>query len=183
MNAKCGSKSTNQASLGWVVPNSIQDLSIAGYSKVLTRHNSLSVQSGDWDLATMPVEIHPKAIYCRQRWEEGLSWNRTIAIAYYRKMIEQHGRFDKCGNLNEVMLRLELLDVIFDQVKKDGRLKTRYDLGLTQSPVDETGGIYMHFGRTGRAIFGGGGFHRFMIARILLLPLMPIQIGIRFGED
>lgn len=168
----------HQINLKWIPTSSILNMVIPKYFKKFSRNFSLDSVSGEWDKATVPLEFHPKAIYCRSRWQSGLDWKQTIAPSYYRKMISNYGSFDKCTNDETVLKRLNDLDYVFSSIQGNGALKTRFELSLTKNSQDETGGIYVHFDRNGDPIFAGGGWHRLMIAKILEIKLIPIQIGL-----
>jgi hypothetical protein len=151
---------------------------IPNYSSKFSRAFSLELVKGNWDRATVPLELHPKAVYCRNRWVDGLDWNSTIAPDYHMKMIKDHGSFDKCKNVLDVTERLSELDLVYSLVNKNRRFMTRFELSFSDNPRDETGGIYVHFDRYGDPIFAGGGWHRLMIAKILQIELIPIQVGL-----
>lgn len=53
---------------------------------------------------------------------------------------------------------------------------------MTPRCLRESGGVYVHINRNGEAIFGGGGIHRFAIARILSLDTIPAQLGVVHEE-
>ncbi len=164
--------------LKWISTLTLTDMVVPKYSPKFSREFSLELVSGDWDKATVPLELHPKAIYCRSRWEYGLDWNRTIAPSYYKKMIRKYGSIDKCKSLEDAFDRLNKIDLIYSAIQKSGSIMSRFELSLTDSPNDETGGIFVHFDRHAKPIFGGGGWHRLMIARILGISVIPIQVGL-----
>ena len=172
--------------LKWIQTETVVNFIIPNLSSEFSRRTSLEVIPGNWDTATVPLEFHPKAQYCRGRWSKGLDWPSTNAINYYGRMIRNDGSFDKCRNEVDVLNRFRVLDLIYSEIQKSNALKTRFELSLTASPTDETGGIFVHFDRSGKPIFGGGGWHRLMIAKILEIPSIPIQIGIiheNFARD
>jgi len=95
-------------------------------------------------------------------------------------MIALHGgRFDGCETLEDVVRRYERLDEVFDQVRREGRLRTAAELG---GSFRERGGVYVHIGRHSQPVFSLRGNHRLAIARILSLSLMPAQLGVVHPE-
>ena len=76
----------------------------------------------------------------------------------------------------KIIERFKLLDKAYDEAKKTGRLKTRKE--LDPSNFREKDGILVHIGKNGKPVFGGNGFHRLAIAKVLDLDLIPACIGI-----
>jgi len=123
----------------------------------------------------LQITEHPKIKCCIDHWVNSIPWEKTGVYEYMEKLIEQRRNgVDGCKNKEDIVRRYEELDLIFEQIKKEGRMKTRYE--LTNSNFREMGGPYIHIGRDGKPFFGGGGFHRFAIAHILQIPY-PAQIG------
>ena len=119
----------------------------------------------------------------RLRWEGGASWEETEAYDQMLRLITQTGKsVDGCRSLDEVVRRYERLDAVFEQVREDRRLRSRSELPLPDRGFREVGGVYVHLGRSGQPIFGGGGFHRLAIARVLELPEIPAQLGVVHEE-
>ncbi len=81
---------------------------------------------------------------------------------------------DGCENINDIILRYKKLDVIFENIKKDKRIKTMNN--FFSYNFREWGGILIHIGPNEKLFFGKGGYHRFAIAHILNIPF-PAQIG------
>jgi hypothetical protein len=55
-------------------------------------------------------------------------------------------------------------------------MKTRKE--LYSEVFREMGGVYIHIDRNSKVLFGGGGFHRLAIAKILKLNTIPTQLGV-----
>jgi len=49
---------------------------------------------------------------------------------------------------------------------------------LDPSNFREKGGILVRIGKNGKQVFGGSGFHRLAIAKVVELDLIPAYIGI-----
>ena len=106
----------------------------------------------------------------------GVTWEDTGIYEHMAALIAERGReVDGCINRDDIIDRYNRLDSIFDQIKMERRLRTRQELDPRN--FREVGGIYVHIGPAGELYFGGGGCHRFAIARVLKLPMVPAQIG------
>src|SRR5690606_21335229 len=91
--------------------------------------------------------------------------------------IEQAGgKVDGCSNLEDIILRYKRLDSLKIEIGKSKKFKTQ-NL-LNPKAFNEEGGVYVHITRDNQIIFGGGGFHRLAIAKILKLNEIPAQLGV-----
>ncbi|MDA7427502.1 hypothetical protein PGB28_03455 [Primorskyibacter aestuariivivens] len=139
------------------------------------RHSGL-VKGGDWDLSVEPMRHGPKYRACHARWIEGKNWEETGIYDLHLDRIARKGVSDECRTLEDIKARYERLDHLFEQVRREGRLRAI-------SQIDsyfrrEHGGVFVHIDRHGRPLRYGGGEHRFAIAHILNLPEMPVQPGV-----
>jgi len=143
---------------------------------LIPKHMSGKVVDGDWDLHRRKIKHHPKFKYCVARFVEGVDWERAGAYAHMQTLIGKYKTHDECSNLDDVVARYKRLDRLFDQAKADRKLKTQKE--LRRFAFREYGGIYIHIDRNGDPLFGKGGWHRLMIAKILGLKAIPAQVGI-----
>lgn len=145
----------------------------------LDRRVSGQVFLGDWPPGgsdkIFPVEDLLKIRCCYEHWLGGVSWENTGIYQHMESLVKQHGRYDGCRNMDDIVLRYRQLDLMFNQVKKDGKLLSCSELGAKN--FRELGGIYIHIGPEGETFFGCGGCHRFAIAKILELNVIPAQLG------
>ncbi len=81
----------------------------------------------------------------------------------------------KSENVKNIINRHEELDRIFEEIKKDGKLKTRKELNLLA--YREEFGIRINIGPEGELIFADGGRHGIAIAVILDFNQVPVGIG------
>lgn len=116
-----------------------------------------------------------KVKYCINRWCHNLHWQDTGAYELLTQAIDRFGQYDGCLNDHDINDRYNKLDMIFEQVKKDGRLCTRQE--IAPANFREMGGIIVHIGPENELYIGGGGIHRFAMAYLLSLPLIPAQVG------
>ncbi len=118
----------------------------------------------------------PKFNFCIEHWVHGKSWEDTGVYEYINKLIAKKGRaVDGCRDTGDIINRYTNLDLIFEQIKSDGRFKTMEE--TAEFRFREFGGPGVHIGPSGALFFTGAGTHRFAMAHILSLPL-PAQIGL-----
>ncbi len=114
---------------------------------------------------------------CVSHFVNGIAWEDTGI--YEHVMIEIAGTggrmVDGCINRDDIIERYRRLDIIFGQIKRERKIRTRKEI----NPLNfrECGGIYVHIGPRGELFFGDIGNHRFCIAYILGLSTVPVQIG------
>ncbi|WP_348541098.1 hypothetical protein [Thalassococcus arenae] len=140
------------------------------------RQDSGAVIGGDWDQFRSDVEADTKLVSCRMRYEGGAEWADTPV---YQRMLAEIARGhdpDGCATETALQARYAELDRIFEETRKRGRLLRASE--TPQAYRREHGGIFLHVARDGTCLRGGGGAHRFAIAKILRLTAMPAQIGV-----
>jgi hypothetical protein len=140
--------------------------------------NSGDVIGGDWDKQTYPFDRNPIAAACMRHWRDGISWEESGAYELQLDRIKRHGAkgSDGCRTLDDVVRRYKQLDEIFLTAQREGRLRPRSETdGYT---FRERDGILIHIARDCRPIFGHRGVHRFVIARLLGLGVVPAQVGV-----
>ncbi len=142
-----------------------------------------TVQDGEWDLSRLVLRQHPKIVACLAHWVDGIPWRETgIIDEIASRAASLPGGFDGCRTEAEIVTRYEELDRIFEQVQREGRLRTSYELGRSASPQRERHGVMVHFGRTGNPIFGASGFHRLGMALSLDFDTIPACLGVRHRD-
>lgn len=134
-----------------------------------------------WNDAT-PEEVHAvsarKIQAVHRRIREGVSWSEAGAYDCMGHLMEKYGELDGCRTLQDVEARYQRLDSLIAALRDGESFKTREELG----GLREFGGIYIHVGRSGELIFGGGGCHRLAIAQALELRCVPAQVGVVHAE-
>ena len=143
-----------------------------------TRDHSGRVISGDWDRNTVPIHTLNKFQITHRRLSEKLSWEVAGAYASMLALLESRPMPDGCRSIDDIRLRYKNLDDLIDHLSKSGRYLTMEE----QGGYREMGGIYVHIGRSGEIIFGGGGAHRLAIAQGLELERVPAQLGVVHRE-
>lgn len=114
---------------------------------------------------------------CIDHWSRGIPWEETGIFRFLEGEIEKHPRrvFDDCRSREDLEKRYAGLDLLFERVKADMRLRTSRE--VNPWAFRERGGISFHVGPEGRLFFGGNGCHRFGMALVLGLTRIPAKIG------
>tara|TARA_B110000008_G_C16791102_1_gene492674 strand:+ start:146 stop:661 length:516 start_codon:yes stop_codon:yes gene_type:complete len=143
----------------------------------LSRLDSGRVLGGDWDLGTENFNIHPKYEIVYERFVKHKTWEEAGAYNLMKSLIkEESGAVDGCYSIEDIRFRYEEIDRIYANTKISGRLLTRQE--ISKKNFRELDGIYVHVDRNANFIFGGGGCHRFAIAKVLQLKYIPVQVGV-----
>lgn len=142
----------------------------------VSRQQTGHILGGDWDLQAQPLSEVPKVRMALLHWRSGLTWRDVGAYDYMMQRIAECGELDGCRNLEDVIARYDRLDLMFERVKREGRLRTQSE--LRPDNFRERGGVYIHIGRHNNPIFGSGGCHRLAMATALEIDEIPAQLGV-----
>lgn len=114
---------------------------------------------------SLPISEHPVFISCIQHWVDGIPWEKTNISKvnrYQRENFQKH----------------KMLDLIFEQAKKDGRLRLKEEVSSFHSSARRHDYDIFGIGPNGEFFkMANKGNHRFAIAHILKIPF-PVQIGL-----
>jgi len=123
-----------------------------------------------------PLSDLQKIQICKRHWIEGSSWEEAGAIDNLLFKIAAVGvPVSECATRADILRRYERLDIIFEEVRRTGALRSmQRRKGLFQRESD---GVQIHLGRGGEPIFGETGTHRLAIALVLGLPCIPASLG------
>lgn len=113
---------------------------------------------------------------CLEHWSQGKSWEETGLVDQMMAWIRERGRVDRLSDHDHVLKRYKELDVLYEMVLREGRLRTRNE--LVRGNFREEGGILVHLGPDGMPYFGGKGHHRLAIAMAAELQYFPAQLGV-----
>lgn len=105
---------------------------------------------------------------------------KSNLIFDYKTKLHDHYKFrymlDRYVNLNDSnQLNIEEgrswdeIDRLFNSIRQNG---------VKEELMKHGDGIIIHFDKNGVPLFGGGGFHRLSIAKILNIPIIPAEIGL-----
>lgn len=134
------------------------------------------VLGGDWDRSRFPLTEHHKIGACFAHWNDGIPWEATGIFDWFADRLAGGASFDGCRTMEDVKLRYERLDIIFDQIKRDRRLRPIGE--VEYDGFREHGGVYIHVGHDNAPVFGNGGCHRLAMSVVLQLSAIPAQLGI-----
>lgn len=127
----------------------------------------------DWDKVKniKPITEEFRVQYCFAHWKEGKTWEE-LGVIDFMKETKSYGDWPR----SKIKARFQMLDQAFEETKEIGRLKTRKE--LEPGNFRENGGILVHIGKGGQPYFGGNGFHRLCIAKVLELEKIPACVGL-----
>ncbi|MDA8933348.1 hypothetical protein N9H11_04195 [Candidatus Pelagibacter ubique] len=177
----------NQLKFGSLAPKSYEGILVNPKECVLGIHSkyianispnfSSALIVDKWPVErAVPVIDLPRINFCIRHWVKNEKWEKVGAYDRLRKKISNNEISDHdITTEKEIELRYQRLDTIFNQIKKDGKLKKQSE--LLKGNFREKGGVLIHIGPNGVPYFGLKGNHRFAIAYILNLPI-PAQIGL-----
>jgi hypothetical protein len=145
------------------------------------------VRDGDWDLARKPVDDLPVVRAFRDHFLHGVPWSRT---EFYRGVVDSiragHPRWG-CRTPEEYDRRCEALDALHAAITRGG-YRTQAELagsGATDGgpppPPAVLDEVSVCIDRDGRFVFQDGR-HRFALARVLDLPLIPVLVTVRHAR-
>lgn len=169
-----GSHAPRSRQLIWVATDALNEMLREPQRSAMALRKG-EVVDGDWDLATCPIDT-PKIRCSILHWNDGVPWDETGAYEHHLAQIEASGgSYDGCSTLDDIVRRYERLDIVFEQVRREGRLRTRRE--VSSRAFRESGGIVVHVGRGGTALWGRDGSHRLAMAMVLKLRTLPAQVG------
>lgn len=132
------------------------------------------VRAGDWDLQTrprnVPLEETPTHLSVFHRYVQGRPWPETPIFAAKLAVIATEGEIDGCRTREELLVRYQRLDQVYEELRSDGwRLE------------EEVGGRFednlaVSITRTGGFLLANGGEHRIAIARLLRLSVVRAYV-------
>jgi hypothetical protein len=103
--------------------------------------------------------------------DTGKSWEQCGAYENMKLLMKQHPGADGCYTEEDIRARYDRLSELIENLKAGGKF-------LERSGFRESGGVYIHIGRNGELLFGGGGCHRLAVAQKLNLERIPAQVGV-----
>jgi hypothetical protein len=139
-----------------------------------------TIKGGIWDKDLIPVNECPNVMFSNLRWQENIPWDQTGSTKYTLDYINKNGSFDGYKTKHHIDKRHANLDDIFAQVQFEKKLRLQHQ--IDEIYFRERNGILIHIDRNCRPVFGRAGEHRFAIARILNLPIIPAQLGVIHPE-
>lgn len=114
-------------------------------------------------------------ISCAQHWLDGVAWENTRAYQRMAIAIQRKGVADGCTSMEDVSVRYEALDRLFEKIEKDGQIMPHSQ--FEPWSFRELGGMVFHVGPDAEPFFGRIGQHRLAIALILGIQNVPAALG------
>jgi hypothetical protein len=118
-----------------------------------------------------PLRDQMKMKYCIRHWSGGVPWEELGYFDFMRS-VARHRK----DSLEVIRARFAMLDKAFDEARRSGNLKTRQQ--VDSRAFREKDGILIHIDSGGNPVFGGNGFHRMAIAKVLKLKKFPACLGV-----
>lgn len=126
-----------------------------------------------WECVSPVSELY-QVEAVRLRFIDGLSWEKTGVYQYVLDLINKKGApVAGCKTYEDVVARYNQLDNVFEVIKREGRVRSEYEINLIGENKD--GDRFFDVGPTGEVYFIGSGWHRFAMAQILDIPY-PAQV-------
>jgi len=145
----------------------------AGYRNGLLR-SAVIRKSDFWRGLTTDIEDHPKMRSILDHWERGIPWQETWGFRWTVEQALSRPGFEGCRSYGDVVALYEKRERLFAKALREVRLRTPAEVDPEKRRAQ--GAPLMHLGPHGEPIFGGAGYHRFCIARVLGIPL-PCMVG------
>ena len=171
---RLGSNAPRNCELIWVNPN-ICNYAVNNCAEKLSDMGA-TIKDGDWDKDLISVNECPNVSFTNLRFLNGIPWDQTGSMEYTMDYLKKYGTFSNISTKEDVISRHKNLDKIFSQVRQERKLKPRYQ--IDKQCFRETDGIKIHIDRDCKPVFGRAGEHRFSMARILNLQIIPAQVGV-----
>jgi hypothetical protein len=164
---------TNLARYGRYAPKAYQRLVIPTEEittvlspKRFSENDSARVMAGSWDKDTKPLSDTKKYQTISKALRQDLDWMESGMLELYSG--------SKKYSKRQLQIRYDNLANIVNEIRADGRIKTRKE--LSSFNFREYGGVSVHIGSEGRAIFAGDGYHRLALAHLINVRTIPVCI-------
>jgi hypothetical protein len=159
----------------WINPQEVEEIIYSSEIQRMTG-NSRHEASGsvvEWNLTDKPAPLTNefRYNYCIEHWKYGKPWEE-LGVFDYMATTKKYGNWSG----EQIEERFRMLDRAFEEIRNMGRLKTRKE--IDPGNFREKDGILIHIGKAGQPYFGGGGFHRLAMAKVLEFDSIPACLGV-----
>jgi hypothetical protein len=169
--ARYGAGAPRFAERLWIDPRTVRRFDRKG-----TVWRSARVVRGAWPRGDeQPMEQDPILQTSIAHWVEGKSWEESGEVARMEATISKYPGIAGCFSRDDILQRCVRLDGIFRVIEREHRVRSMTE--LDPGNYREFGGIGMHVGPNGELIRAGHGRHRFAMALILGIELIPVRVG------
>jgi hypothetical protein len=149
------------------------------------------VQGGDWDRDGDHDSIRETTVYrgLEQRFQEEYDWEETALYRRAEATFESEGSFRGYDSLEAFRnIRCEYLDDLFRSIRDDGYRPNEaasHAVAADDNPFEAAYANHLEplvvIGRSGE-IYWTEGYHRFSIASILGVDMVPVYVLCRHGQ-
>jgi len=159
----------------WINPQEVDEIIYSSEIQRMTgksRHEA-SGTVVEWNLTNKPAPLTNefRYNYCIEHWLYGKSW-KELGVIDYMATTKKYGKWTE----EQIEARFHMLDRAFEEIRDMGRLKHRKE--IDPGNFREKDGILIHIGKGCQPYFGGGGFHRLAMAKVLKLDKIPACLGV-----
>lgn len=139
-----------------------------------------TVMPGDWDGATLAFQDLLEFTALRDHIAGAIPWHRSAFAERSRRWIDSGETSRGYGRSSEFLAgRLEEIESLIRSIERHG-VNPAAGAGSQYCTDDD---ISVNVGRDGRILFNNRGHHRLAIAKILHVPLVPVQIIVWHSES
>ena len=182
----------NPTDLIYVDPTDVEEMMTDDSRSHLNHSNVISeVIDGPWDELTRPLSDYHLYRSFQSHFEEGVPWEHT-ELYEVRKQRFAQGEYNwGCENMTEFESRLDTLDQMFINIKKEGYKSQRELRSHDGSDIalrdihrywpPELHEVIINIGREGKLILHDGR-HRLSIAKILEIDEIPVRVKVRHED-
>ena len=135
-------------------------------------------QDGDWDRQVIPIESHALFKSYVMHFLEGKVWESTPLFQFALETIDKGIPFrDEYSDLKSLKRRFNKCDQLFAKIQQDGFKSNHqlYEEGKIENILDLMDEVTVNRARDGSFILNDG-WHRFVTARLLNLPTIPVRL-------
>lgn len=135
------------------------------------------VHDGDWDSEIVKIENHSVYVSMFNHFNNGIPWEDTPHYKEAVRQLDSGPGFRGLHTKKEMDSKFRTWDKLYEQIKTDGfkSMKEMYQQRKEKNPCSRLDEISVNIDRNGRLVLNDG-WHRFCIARLLGVPLIPVRI-------
>ncbi len=173
-------------SILWINPHDIKHVSRG--EELSRKFHIGKIKGGSWDKETIPVSEWRIYRGLKQRFEEGMDWEKTEYYQLGCDIIRENGRAWNCTSPSEFLKqRCRYVDNLYESIEQNGYQRST---GLEERKEDpgrerdvtarhiKTHEISISIGRNGNLMVTQGN-HRYCISRLLEIDKIPVQVLVR----
>ena len=136
------------------------------------------IRGGDWDREIEPIQSHPLYVSYVEHFQQGIAWEETPFFKSAMALIDDGKPFrDEYDSRESLLKRFHKCDRLHQSISADGYKSNRqlYAEGKIDNILALMDEVTVNIGRHGEIILNDG-WHRFVSARLLQLPSIPVRL-------